>query len=131
MNTASHPDRVTLIIRTPHLGVGYQTFLANLGLQEDDILLEIIKILTPDGTEQRYYEKFDDVIPILKIAPASAEYLNVYKTASELYIYVLDQIHHNPMVNLIMGASIVSFVRHHDAIFLGLDYSTDYDMYER
>ena len=58
------------------------------------------------------------------------EYLNVYKTASKLYIYVLDQIHHNPMVNLIMGASIVSFVRHHDAIFLGLDYSTDYDMYE-
>ena len=131
MNTVSHPNQVTLIIRTPHLGAGYRTFLANLGLSEDDILLEIINILTPDGTEQRYYEKFDDVVSSLKIEPWSAEYLNVYKTASELYIYVLDQIHYNPMVNLIMGATIVSFVRHYDAIFLGLDYSTDYDMYER
>ena len=100
-------------------------------MSEDDILLEIINILTPDGTEQRYYEKFDDVVSSLKIEPGSAEYLNVYKTASELYIYVLDQIHYNPMVNLIMGATIVSFVRHYDAIFLGLDYSTDYGMYER
>lgn len=100
-------------------------------MSEDDILLEIINILTPDGAEQRYYEKFDDVVSSLKIEPGSAEYLNVYKTASELYIYVLDQIHYNPMVNLIMGATIISFVRHYDAIFLGLDYSADYDMYER
>lgn len=131
MQMASPPTQLTLIIRTPHLGAGYQTFLANLGLSEDDIIFEIINILTPEGTEQQYYERFDDAITAHNIDPGSEAYLNIYRTASELYIYVLDQIHYNPMVNLIMGATITSFVRHTDAIYMILDYSVDYDMYER
>lgn len=131
MQMASLPTQITLIIRTPHLGVGYQEFLASLGLAEDEIIFEIINILTPEGTEQQYYERFDEAIVGLNIEPGGVEYLSIYRTASELYIYVLDQIHYNPMVNLIMGATIISFVRHGDSIYLILDYSVDYDMYER
>ncbi len=131
MQTASPPTQLTLIIRTPHLGVGYQEFLASLGLAEDEIIFEIVNILTPEGTEQQYYEKFEEAITTLNIDPGGVDYLSIYRTASELYIYVLDQIHHNPMVNLIMGATITSFIRHGDSIYMILDYSVDYDMYER
>lgn len=116
-----------LIIHTPYLAIGYLQFLANLNISTEEILYEIVNILTPDGTEQSYYEKFDTAIAVKEIVTGSAEYTNVYQTASKMYVDVLDQLILNPFVDLIMSGSIKSYRQMGSSTYILIDFSPDYN----
>lgn len=119
-----------LIIHTPYLAIGYLQFLANLNISTEEILYEIVNILTPDGTEQAYYDRFDTAIANNHIEASTPEYHNVYHTASKMYVDVLDQVILNPFVDLIMSGSIKSYRQLGSSTYILLDFSPDYDQCE-
>ena len=114
----------------PHVEIGYLQFLANLNLSLEEILFEIVNILTPEGTESAYYSKFDDAVQVNRIAIDSPQYLEVYTLASKLYILILEQISMNPFVELIMSGTITSFQLLNNSIYLIISYTQEYDEYD-
>lgn len=98
-----------------------------LGIPLQEVLLKVVEILTPDGTEEQYYTLFDNAIQLKGIAVGSEQYLNVYRVASMIYIHVLDQLQSNQFVKLIMGATIQALIFNGPSTSLLLDFTPDYD----
>ena len=121
---------VRLIIHLPHVETGYLQFLANLNLSLEEIMFEIINILTPDGTESAYYNKFDEAIIANRIVTNTPQYLEVYTMASKMYVSILEQVSTNPFVELIMSGTITSFQLFNNSIYLIISYHKDYDEYD-
>lgn len=93
-------------------------------------MFEIINILTPDGTESAYYNKFDEAVIANQIVTNTPQYLEVYTMASKLYVSVLEQVSMNPFVELIMSGTITSFQLFNNSIYLIVSYTKDYDEYD-
>ena len=93
-------------------------------------MFEIINILTPDGTESAYYNKFDEAVIANQIVTNTPQYLEVYTIASKLYVSALEQISMNPFVELIMSGTITSFQLFNNSIYLIISYTQDYDEYD-
>lgn len=116
-----------LIIHTPYLATGYLQFLAELNIPVEEILYEIVNILTPDGNEQAYYERFDTALASKGILAGTPKYTSTYHTASTMYVAVLDQIILNPFVDLIMSGWIKSYRQMGSSTYILMDYTPDFD----
>ena len=90
-------------------------------------MFEIINILTPDGTESAYYNKFDEAVIANQIVTNTPQYLEVYTIASKMYVSILEQVSTNPFVELIMSGTIPPSLLFNHSIFLIICSQQEYD----